>query len=79
MPLNIFYIDKVNKSNIKIDIDLLRKQQDWFVQELTSAQVFLDCTNLVEDGVKATKKQIEMIQGIVNLMDALLDLGEGYA
>ena len=79
MPTNIFYIDKVDKSKTGINISLLRNQRDWFVEEEMSAQTYLDHTELVQEGINATKKQLEMIQETINLMDALLDLGEGYA
>jgi len=76
---NIFYIDKVDKSDIKIDIDLLRKQRDFFLKHIDLCNFFLGYKEMTDEARENTEEQMNIMHGTVNLMYALLDLGEGYA
>ena len=76
MPRNIFYIDKVDKSDIKIDINLLKTQRDFFLKHIDLCNFFLGHKEITDEARENTKEQMDIMHGTVNLMDALLDLGE---
>ena len=46
-----------------VNIDLLRKQRDWLIEHVDD----IPQQNQLEEG-----------QGIINLLDAMLDIAEGY-
>ena len=57
-----------------VDVDLLRKQRDFLLILCTSGVI----SNMKHETRNFADVEIDLLEGTVNLLDAMLDNAEGY-
>jgi len=60
----------------KVDIGMLREQRDALLTTIEDVEDLSTCGD--SETMKLREKQIQSLEGIVNLLDAMLDIAEGH-
>jgi len=62
---------------VKVDVHMLREQRDALIAAIEDAD-YVRCHSDSDETMKFREEQVESLNGIVNLLDAMLDNAEGY-
>ncbi len=60
-----------------VDVPMLREQRDALIAAIEDAD-YVRCHSDSDETMKFRGKQVESLNGIVNLLDAMLDSAEGF-